>query len=169
MSKKAPGAGCLATAAPDAEWNTQRHSQAYFNMLNVSWLSFLLLKIIFNKKEENPNLKKQLSKRQNSDNTILGFTRKCRKPKKYGVLRVWDSKEIMDFFESAVGVLQTLVVALGAGLGVWGVVNLMEGYGNDNPGAKSQGMKQLMAGGGVALIGTQLIPLLTDLFTTTTT
>ncbi len=24
---------------------------------------------------------------------------------------------------------------------------------NDNPGAKSQGMKQLMAGGGVALIG----------------
>ena len=70
----------------------------------------------------------------------------------------------MAFFNSAVGVLQTLVVALGAGLGVWGVINLMEGYGNDNPGAKSQGMKQLMAGGGVALIGTQLIPLLSGLF-----
>ena len=54
----------------------------------------------------------------------------------------------MDFFNSAVEVLQTLVVALGAGLGVWGVINLLEGYGNDNPGAKSQGMKQLMAGGG---------------------
>ena len=39
----------------------------------------------------------------------------------------------------------TLVVALGAGLGIWGVINLMEGYGNDNPGAKSQGMKQFMA------------------------
>ena len=59
----------------------------------------------------------------------------------------------MAFFNSAVGVLQTLVIALGAGLAIWGVVNLMEGYGNDNPGAKSQGMKQLMAGGGVALIG----------------
>lgn len=59
----------------------------------------------------------------------------------------------MEFFTSAVGVLQTLVIALGAGLGIWGVVNLLEGYGNDNPGAKSQGMKQLMAGGGVALIG----------------
>ena len=47
---------------------------------------------------------------------------------------------IMAFFNSAVGVLQTLVIALGAGLGIWGVVNLMEGYGNDNPGAKSQGM-----------------------------
>ena len=56
----------------------------------------------------------------------------------------------MDFFNSAVDVLQTLVIALGAGLGIWGGINLMEGYGNDNPGAKSQGMKQLMAGGGVA-------------------
>ena len=70
----------------------------------------------------------------------------------------------MAFFESAVGVLQTLVIALGAGLGIWGVINLLEGYGNDNPGAKSQGMKQLMAGGGVALIGITLVPLLTGLF-----
>ena len=59
----------------------------------------------------------------------------------------------MQFFASAITTLQTLVIALGAGLGVWGVVNLLEGYGSDNPGAKSQGMKQLMAGGGVALIG----------------
>ena len=29
---------------------------------------------------------------------------------------------------------------------------------------KSQGMKQLMAGGGVALIGTTLVPLLSGLF-----
>jgi len=70
----------------------------------------------------------------------------------------------MAFFTSAVGVLQTLVVALGAGLAIWGVVNLMEGYGADNPAAKSQGMKQLMAGGGVALIGMLLVPLLAGLF-----
>ena len=70
----------------------------------------------------------------------------------------------MSFFSSAISTLQTLVVALGAGLAVWGGINLMEGYGNDNPGAKSQGMKQLMAGGGVSVIGTQLIPLLSDLF-----
>ena len=66
----------------------------------------------------------------------------------------------MTFFSSAIGILQTLVIAIGA----WGVINLLEGYGNDNPGAKSQGIKQLMAGGGVALIGSQLIPLLSDLF-----
>lgn len=70
----------------------------------------------------------------------------------------------MGFFGSAITILQTLVVAIGAGLGVWGVINLMEGYGNDNPGAKSQGMKQLMAGGGVALIGMILVPLLKGLF-----
>ena len=70
----------------------------------------------------------------------------------------------MEFFGEAVNVLQTLVIALGAGLGGWGIINLLEGYGNDNPGAKSQGIKQLMAGGGVVLIGMTLIPLLTDLF-----
>ena len=43
----------------------------------------------------------------------------------------------MEFFNQAITVLQTLVVAIGAGLGVWGVVNLMEGYGNDNPGANA--------------------------------
>ena len=47
----------------------------------------------------------------------------------------------MDFFTSAIDVLQTLVVALGAGLGIWGVINLLEGYGQDNPASKSPGMK----------------------------
>ena len=70
----------------------------------------------------------------------------------------------MQFFASAINTLQTLVIALGAGLGVWGVVNLLEGYGSDNPGAKSQGMKQLMAGAGVAVIGIVLVPLLSGLF-----
>ena len=70
----------------------------------------------------------------------------------------------MSFFTSAIGVLQTLVVALGAGLGIWGVINLMEGYGQDSPAARSQGMKQLVAGGGVALIGITLVPLLAGLF-----
>lgn len=70
----------------------------------------------------------------------------------------------MEFFTSAIDTLKILVMALGAGLAVWGVINLLEGYGSDNPGAKSQGMKQLMAGGGVVLIGMNLIPLLSNLF-----
>lgn len=70
----------------------------------------------------------------------------------------------MAFFTSSITTLKTLVTAIGAGLGVWGLVNLLEGYGNDNPGAKSQGIKQLMAGAGVALIGMTLVPTLSSLF-----
>lgn len=70
----------------------------------------------------------------------------------------------MQFFTEAVNVLKTLVIALGAGLAVWGVVNLLEGYGNDNPAQSRRELNQLMAGGGVVLIGTTLVPLLSGLF-----
>ena len=43
----------------------------------------------------------------------------------------------MAFFSSAITTLKTLVVAIGAGFGVWGVVNLLEGYGNDNRATRS--------------------------------
>ncbi|MBR4290536.1 MAG: conjugal transfer protein [Oscillospiraceae bacterium] len=70
----------------------------------------------------------------------------------------------MAFFTSAVNILSTLVILMGAVLGVWGVVNLLEGYGSDNPGAKSQGIKQFAAGVGVAIVSGGLIPMLTSLF-----
>ena len=41
----------------------------------------------------------------------------------------------MSFFTTAVTGLKTVVTAIGAGEAVWGVINLLEGYGNDNPGA----------------------------------
>ena len=71
----------------------------------------------------------------------------------------------MAFFNSAIDILGTLVVALGGGVCPWGGINLLEGYGNDNPGAKSQGVKQLMAGAGIAIIGLVLIPQLATLIT----
>ncbi len=70
----------------------------------------------------------------------------------------------MAFFSTAITALQTTVVAIGAGYGVWGIVNLLEGYGSDNPGAKSQGIKQLMAGGGIVLVGMTVVPALASLF-----
>ena len=74
-----------------------------------------------------------------------------------------ESEDLMEFFNSAVDTLQTIVVGLGGALCVWGGINLLEGYGQDNPGSKSQGVKQLVAGGGVALIGVTLVPLLSGL------
>ena len=52
------------------------------------------------------------------------------------IAAIW-RKMTMEFFNQAITVLQTLVVAIGAGLGVWGVVNLREGYGNDNRATRS--------------------------------
>ena len=37
----------------------------------------------------------------------------------------------MSFFTTAVTGLKTVVTAIGAGVGVWGVINLLEGYGNE--------------------------------------
>ena len=70
----------------------------------------------------------------------------------------------MEFFSSAIDTLKVVVIAIGGGIGVWGIVNLLEGYGSDNPGAKSQGIKQLMAGAGIMALGTTLIPQLSSLF-----
>ena len=66
--------------------------------------------------------------------------------------------------QTAVTGLKTVVTAIGAGVGVWGVINLLEGYGNDNPGAKSQGIKQLMSGGGIIIVAQTVIPQLSTLF-----
>ncbi len=68
------------------------------------------------------------------------------------------------FFTTTVTGLETVVTAIGGGVAVWGAINLLEGYGNDNPGAKSQGMKQLMAGGGIVIIAQTVISQLGTLF-----
>ncbi len=43
----------------------------------------------------------------------------------------------MEFFGEAINMLKILVIALGAGLSVWGVINLLEGYGADNRATRS--------------------------------
>ena len=74
---------------------------------------------------------------------ILAYMVKFEKPPNggffHGRATPGEMEDFMPFFTSAIDTLQTLVVALGAGLGVWGVVNLLEGYGNDNPGANAHG------------------------------
>ena len=46
----------------------------------------------------------------------------------------------MEFFNSAVDTLQTIVIGLGGALCVWGGVNLLEGYGQDNPASNGTGI-----------------------------
>lgn len=42
------------------------------------------------------------------------------------------------FITTACTVLKSVICLIGGGVSLWGVVNLLEGYGNDNPGAKVQ-------------------------------
>ena len=73
-----------------------------------------------------------------------------------------------EFITKTETVLKTILILIGAGLALWGVVNLVEGYGNDNPGAKSQGIKQTMGGIGIILIGAILVPVLGTIMTNAT-
>ena len=43
----------------------------------------------------------------------------------------------MEFWNAGVTLLRTVVIVLGAALLTWGAINLMEGYGNGNPGANA--------------------------------
>lgn len=70
----------------------------------------------------------------------------------------------MEFITEGTSTLSKVVIGIGVALGTWGFLNLLEGYGSDNPGAKSQGIKQFVAGGGIILVGYKLIPLFGKLF-----
>ena len=78
-----------------------------------------------------PQRMRTVSRRRKAHNRASGVWKVTQNP-----ISEMEEKS-MAFFNSAVTVLQTLVVALGAGLGIWGAINLLEGYGNDNPGANA--------------------------------
>lgn len=75
------------------------------------------------------------------------------------------SVDTTDFINTTVTVLQSLISLIGAGLAIWGIVNLIEGYSGDNAAAKSQGIKQLMAGLALVLVGLFVVPILGTMMT----
>ena len=74
---------------------------------------------------------------------------------------------MQEFLNSAIDILSNGVMGMGAIFSIWGVMNLFEGYGSDNPGARSQGIKQMVAGIVIFLIGFTLLPQLKTMFTIT--
>ena len=74
----------------------------------------------------------------------------------------------MQFVNTALTGLKNITTALGGGVGVWGLINLLEGYGGDNPASKSQGIKQFAAGAGIIIIAQNVIPSLSSLFSQST-
>ena len=94
-------------------------------------------------------------------------TRFLRLNRPHRLQRIFSNGVVLFCFYQSIFTLQGgsygILYYCGAGVGVWGVINLMEGYGGDNPASKSQGVKQLMAGGGVILLGLKVVPLLSGL------
>lgn len=80
-----------------------------------------------------------------------------------GCMTAFAAVNTNEFITKSCTVLKAVISLIGGGLGIWGVVNLIEGYGNDNPGAKSQGMKQTMAGIGLIAVGLILVPVLQNM------
>lgn len=72
----------------------------------------------------------------------------------------------MDFWNAAVGLMKTLVMAYGAYLCVQGGIGLAEGFSQDNPAQKASGGKQLIAGGGVIIVALTLVPMLSGMLGT---
>lgn len=70
----------------------------------------------------------------------------------------------MQEFTQVVDILQKIVLAGGFGFAIFGGMNLFEGFQNENPAAKTQGIKALVAGGGIMLIGWKLVPILKTFF-----
>ena len=69
----------------------------------------------------------------------------------------------MAFFQQALSVLQTLVVLIGGAIAAHGLISWLESYASDNPGGRSQGIKQTFAGGGIIIVGLVLVPVLSSL------
>ena len=71
---------------------------------------------------------------------------------------------LMEFFNSAIDVLQTLVIALGAGLGIWGVINLLRDMETTIRVQNHKALSSSWRAAALPFIGTILVPLLSGLF-----
>lgn len=74
--------------------------------------------------------------------------------------------DVSTFVGEAEGAFTTVIVLIGAALAFVGIVNYLEGHSQENDAAKSKGMKMLMGGLGVAILGFVAVPALFDLIET---
>ena len=69
-----------------------------------------------------------------------------------------------DKYEEACVILEILLQALGAGLAIWGAINILEGCNNNDRKMKEQGEKQIVAGSRIASIPVFRDPSLYDIY-----
>lgn len=67
-------------------------------------------------------------------------------------------------FHKGIDVFQKIIIMAGAGYGLMGLVHLIEGFSDQNPQAKNHGMKVLISGIGIVLVGIAVTPMLKGFF-----
>lgn len=70
----------------------------------------------------------------------------------------------MEFFNSVIDTLSTIVCALGGSLSIWGLILIGQAHGDQDPASRNNGIKQLIGGGAVILVGLTLVPQLSNVF-----
>ena len=70
---------------------------------------------------------------------VLSLTTLCCMAAMFGTTAFAATGEVdtSSFITTACTVLKSVICLIGGGVGVWGVVNLLEGYGNDNRAMRS--------------------------------
>lgn len=69
----------------------------------------------------------------------------------------------MDIMTQGINILSKIVILLGGGFAIFGIVTYLEGYANNNPSSKANGIGQFFGGFGIILVGFQLVPKLVTL------
>lgn len=69
----------------------------------------------------------------------------------------------MEFFQKAVDFLSMAVMAVGAIIIIFGLIEFAEGQGQENPALKNTGGKKIMGGGIIVATGFFLVPQLASM------
>lgn len=68
----------------------------------------------------------------------------------------------MEALTTILGIVQKILIAIGAGTAVLGGYHFFDGFKNDNSPAKSDGIKQMISGAGIALLAGILITVINN-------
>lgn len=69
----------------------------------------------------------------------------------------------MEIFTAGIGLIQKIVTVIGGAMAIIGIIQFLMGQSENNAAEKKTGLALFIAGGGIALIGMTLIPMLGNL------
>lgn len=69
----------------------------------------------------------------------------------------------MEIFTAGVDLVKNIVTIIGGGMVIIGIIQFLQGQGDNNAAQKSTGIALFVAGAGIAMVAQTLIPMLANL------